>query len=46
MEDGKSKSGNDYLTVSYERLVPVLIEAIKEQNKRIENLENKLNSLL
>jgi hypothetical protein len=28
---GKSKSGQDYLTLKYERLVPLLVEAIKEE---------------
>jgi hypothetical protein len=41
----KSKSGNNYLTVSYQRLVPILIEGIKEQNKKIINLENELNKI-
>jgi len=41
----KSKSGNNYLTISYERLVPVLIEGIKEQNKKLINLENELNKI-
>jgi hypothetical protein len=34
---GESISGEDYLTVKYERLVPLLIEAIKEQDAKIEN---------
>ena len=46
-EDGKiiSKSGDNYLTISYERLVPILIEGIKEQNKKISNLENEINKI-
>jgi hypothetical protein len=32
---------NKYLTVDYERLVPLLIEAIKELNSKLETLENK-----
>jgi len=34
-----SKSGENYLTVDYERMVPLLIEAIKEQQKQIEELK-------
>lgn len=41
----KSVSGEDYLTVKYERLVPLLIEAIKEQAATIEVLEERINKL-
>ena len=37
-DNKKSKSGKDYLTVKYEHLVPLLIEAIKEQQKQIDKL--------
>ena len=37
-----SKSGQDYLTVNYGKLVPLLVEAIKEQQKQIEELKGKL----
>ena len=38
----KSKSGEDYLTVDYSRLVPLLVEAIKELTDKVEVLEDKL----
>jgi len=38
-----SKSGEDYLTVNYDKLVPLLIEAIKEQQKQIDELKARLN---
>lgn len=38
-----SKTGKNYLTVNYARIVPILIEAIKEQQKEIELLKEKVN---
>ena len=40
----KSKSGENYMTVQYDRLVPILIEAIKELSNKVEKLENQLKS--
>jgi hypothetical protein len=37
-----SKSGEDYLTLDYAKLVPLLVEAIKEQQKQIDELKAKL----
>ena len=38
-----SKSGENYLTVDYSRLVPLLIEAVKELTAKVEILETKLS---
>jgi hypothetical protein len=40
-----SKSGENYLTVDYSRLVPLLIEAMKEQQKQIDSLKSEIQSL-
>ena len=39
--DGNSKSGENYKTVQYERLVPLLIEAINELQAKVKALESK-----
>jgi hypothetical protein len=40
-EHGNSKSGENYKTVQYERLVPLLIEAINELQAKVKALEAK-----
>jgi hypothetical protein len=46
-EDGEitSRSGDNYLTVNYEKLVPYLIESIKELKKENEKLNNRIKVL-
>ena len=45
MTGGVSKSGENFLTVKYEKLTPLLIEAIKEQQVQIEDLKQEVQSL-
>ena len=46
-EDGSvvSKTGEDYMTVDYSKLVPLLIESVKEQQKQINKLERRIKQL-
>ena len=36
---GGSVSGEDYMTVKYERLVPLLLQSVKELTARVKELE-------
>jgi hypothetical protein len=45
-EEGNSISGENYKTIQYEKLVPLLIEAIKEQQKQINQLSQIVNSTI
>jgi hypothetical protein len=44
-EMGVSKSGENFLTVKYEKIVPLLIEAIKEQQVQIEDQKKEIQNL-
>ena len=44
-DEGESKSGKNYLTVNYEKIIPLLIQGIKEQQEQIEKLETEIDSL-
>ena len=43
--NGKSKSGENYLTVQYDKIVPLLIEGMKDQQKQIDSLQSQIDEL-
>lgn len=44
-EKGNSKSGENYLTVQYEKLTALLIEAVKDQQVMIDGLRDRISAL-
>lgn len=45
-KDGKmySASGENYLTIQYEKLIPLLVQSIKELNSELINIKNRLTT--
>ena len=44
-QDGTSKSGENYLTVQYEKLTALLIEAVKDLNAKVVELQDEIQQL-
>ena len=43
--DGSSKSGENYLTIKYEKLIPLLVNAIKELRQEVNDLKSKAENI-
>lgn len=44
-EDINSNSSDSYLSVNYSAVIPLLVEAIKQQQKMIDELKERINSI-
>ena len=44
--NGNSKSGENYITIQYEKLIPLLVEAIKSQQQQIAQLRDAINNMV
>jgi len=44
-DTGKSLSGENYLTIDYTKVVPLLVESVKELTMKIEKLEEENKKL-
>lgn len=45
LDGGKSKSGKDYLTVQYEKMVPMLIQSSNEHDELIDEMQARIDKL-
>lgn len=41
---GKSISGENYITVKHHKIIPLLIEAVKELSQKVKDLEDQINN--
>lgn len=45
LDKGKSKSGKDYLTVQYEKMVPLLVQSSNEHDELIDQIQTRIDQL-